>query len=646
MSDILNIGLSGLITYQSALSFTAQNIANVGTPYYTRRQVQIEEALFSGGVNVGDVSRVYSEQASASCRNANALFGMYDQSVQQLTILENLLQDDNNNIGNYLNDTIKAIRDLDANVGSATGRSTYMNKLNILTGQINTVSSQINQQQLNINSSLQTVVTTVNQLTSQIAQINQQLIANIGQDNSSLLDQQEGLVQQLSQYIDFSTQVNSSGQLDILMGNGMALVQGSTATPMTLVNDPANPGYYLVELQSGSYNINLTDFITSGEIAGLYNTQSVLQQTQNSLGQLALGLMGIMNAQNALGIDNYGNLGQNIFTDINSASLTGQRVIPNNGNSGDESMTVNINSVTALTSSDYSLVFDTSSHYILTRLSDNTVVSSGAVTSFPQQVSADGFTININSGTVSAGDSFTISPTQGAANTIGLTIVDPNLFAMGWPVNASASTNNSGTGTVKVSNITDTTNSAFSIPGQLNPPIIIKFLSNSQYELINANTSAVMEGPITYTPNENGFSVFPTPGGYDPGYRISLYGNINAGDTFNINYQSNASGDNRNGLVMEGLLTNPQLQDGSLSFSNAYQLLAGNVSGANSESKIGYNFSDSLVQQAQYTYAQVSGVSIEEEMSNLMTFQQAFAASAQVLSVAKNVFDILSSLGN
>ncbi len=64
MSDILNIGLSGLTTYRAALTYTAQNIANVAVPYYSRRQVTISEAMFESGVTLGDVSRVYDSASS------------------------------------------------------------------------------------------------------------------------------------------------------------------------------------------------------------------------------------------------------------------------------------------------------------------------------------------------------------------------------------------------------------------------------------------------------------------------------------------------------------------------------------------------------------------------------------------------------
>ncbi len=583
----------------------------------------------------------------ASLQNANSTYGMYNEYYQDLSELETMLQNSSNSVSTYINDAMAAIRDLNVDTSSVTGRSTYLNRLQTLCQRVNSISGQIEQQQLNINSSLQTIATTINQLTTQIAFVNQQIAVNVNQDNSSLMDQQEGLVQTLAQYMNFTRQTDANGQTTIMLSNGLQIVSGAQSTDITTAVSPANPGQIELQCQNGPTIFNVTSCINNGQIAGLYSTQASLAQAETGLNQLSLSIMDMMNKQNKLGIDAYGNLGDDIFVDINNANALIQRVIPNTNNTGSEDLTVSITDSSLIQASDYALAFN-GGNYTLTRLSDNAVVSTGAVTAPPQDISVDGFSININSGTVASGDSFIISPTRGMSDAMALNIIDPNALALAWPVVASADLNNTGSGSVKVASIVDTTNTSFSIPQQLNPPLTIQFVSNTQFQLIDANTSTVIEGPIDYVPGQQpiGFAVFPTPGGYDPGYRVSLFGAIKSGDTFNLNYQSNSSGDNRNGLAMEDLYSGTPMNGGTQSYTGAYQLMANNVSGQTSQAGIAYNSSQTLQQQADANFAQVSGVSVEEEMSNLMIFQQAFAASAQVLSVAKNVFDIITSLGN
>ncbi len=224
----------------------------------------------------------------------------------------------------------------------------------------------------------------------------------------------------------------------------------------------------MVAIKSGSQTTNINDFIHGGRVAGLIEyRKNSLEETQRSMDRLALTIQDQMNKQNKLGMDYYGNLGGNIFKDINSAEAMSQRVITNTKNTGTASLTVNIDDASLLTTSDYQIEFPTASTYVLKRISDDVVLSSGAVGTLPQQISADGFTVNINSGSIIAGDKFKISPTKNGSTNMGISINEARLIAVGMPVVAQGSTNNTGSGDIKVDTITDPSNSSFSTPNQL-----------------------------------------------------------------------------------------------------------------------------------------------------------------------------------
>ena len=73
MSSLFDIGKSGLQSYQRALSVTGQNIANINTDGYKRREIRLEEisALQGGiteapnrsglGVRMDDIRRSFNE---------------------------------------------------------------------------------------------------------------------------------------------------------------------------------------------------------------------------------------------------------------------------------------------------------------------------------------------------------------------------------------------------------------------------------------------------------------------------------------------------------------------------------------------------------------------------------------------------------
>ncbi|MEM1100659.1 MAG: flagellar basal body protein, partial [Pseudomonadota bacterium] len=59
MSDIINIGRSGLLAARTGLAVTGENIANVETPGYARRDVLTRAQPAGGGVEVQDIRRAF-----------------------------------------------------------------------------------------------------------------------------------------------------------------------------------------------------------------------------------------------------------------------------------------------------------------------------------------------------------------------------------------------------------------------------------------------------------------------------------------------------------------------------------------------------------------------------------------------------------
>ena len=645
MNGIYNIGLSSLVAYQEAINTTSQNIANATTPYYCRKSVNFAEGLFNNGVNISDVSRIYSLSASQAVMKSNSDFAKADTMLNSLKSFEPLLDNDSNNVSKYLNDTISSLQQLNVDASSLQGRSLFFNSLKNLSGQFGAVQNEISRQLSTANSALKTYAGDTTQILQGIASINKQIAgATVGEDLSALLDQQEQQVQKLATYFDFTTSVDSQGLLSISLSNGLPLVKGITASTVNTAVDPQNSTNQNLVINLGNGpSVPIDNYITSGQAAGVVSFRNTLAQTARDMGRLSLAITNAFNLQNKQGVDLNGNLGGDIFNDMNSGTMINTRAIANQANKGNAGMTVTISDMSQLTSSDYQLQFDTSSHYILTRSSDNSVVSSGNLGTLPCNVSVDGMSLSINTGTPTAGDQFTISPTANAINNMGLSITDPKLLALASPVIANANTQNTGDGTINLVGITDITNSTFSVPKQLSPPLQVKFITPTSYQLINANTQAVMEGPITYNPTD-GANLFPTPGGYNPGFQVSLSGVVAAGDTFNLSYNANSTNDNRNGLQLIGLFQQNTLDKGTLNFQQAYRMLSGDVSTQANSAQIQYDSANNLQQQAQNNFNQVSGVSLEEESINLANYQQAYQASAQILQTAKTVFETIMGM--
>lgn len=651
MGDILKIGMNSVLAYQTALTVTSQNMANVKTPYYSRRLVDFTENLRNNGVSISDIRRVYSDAMSVGLQYSNSNLGYADINQQQLKQILSQLEGDQNSVGAYITNTLTELRNLNNMVSKDNNRSLFIDKLNLLVGRFNSVSGKLQTQQSDINNSIQSVVDTVNEITKQIANVNRQIGLTSNQDTSSLKDQREALLQQLAEYCNFSRQEDDSGHMNILLGNGTIVVADNISFDLATTTNTVNPNQLDIVLNAGTSSIKITSAFTSGAIGGYYNVQNIqLQQTQRDLDRLAIAIASEFNNQSKLGLDGYNALGNNIFTDINNTTQINNRVTTNANNTGSLSTTVVVDDVKQLTSDSYSIVFDTPTHYVMNRTNgiQTTQVSTGTIASIPASISVDGFTFNINSGTISAGDQYTILPANNFANSIKVLITDPKKLALAWPVTTTSNVQNTGTGQASVTDMTDTTTSMFTTtPGALSPPLQIQFLTPTTYQIVNATTSAVIEGPIVYDP-VNGSNVFPTPAAYDPGFRIFIQGTPKTGDKFDITYNSTSStstngsesADNRNGKKMEDLF-NKNVINNSLTFKGSYDKLTNDVSNSTNSMDIYYNETKGLQQKALDAYEQESGVSMDEEYVNLTQFQQAYQANAQIIEVAKSVFDTI-----
>lgn len=125
------------------------------------------------------------------------------------------------------------------------------------------------------------------------------------------------------------------------------------------------------------------------------------------------------------------------------------------------------------------------------------------------------------------------------------------------------------------------------------------------------------------------------------GYQVSIKGQPQAGDTFTVGFNSNASNDNRNALRFVELETKATIEGGSLSLSGGYSRLVETVGTKSNLASINTSAGKSLLEQTQNMRDSVSGVNLDEEAANLIKFEQMYNANARVISVARDLFDTL-----
>ncbi|NPB09660.1 MAG: hypothetical protein GXO17_04830, partial [Thermodesulfobacteria bacterium] len=104
---------------------------------------------------------------------------------------------------------------------------------------------------------------------------------------------------------------------------------------------------------------------------------------------------------------------------------------------------------------------------------------------------------------------------------------------------------------------------------------------------------------------------------------------------------TNSPGDNRNALRLAALTHEKREKLAEASISDYYGSLVGEIGIATKTVKNSKTFMEDLINQLQTMRDSISAVSLDEEMANLIKYQQAFAASAKILTVADEMLDTL-----
>lgn len=226
------------------------------------------------------------------------------------------------------------------------------------------------------------------------------------------------------------------------------------------------------------------------------------------------------------------------------------QVLSHEDNSITGDLEVQVNDVSALTSSNYLVKFDFG-RYTVTRLSDNVDVTPAGTP--PLQV--DGMLIIPNTGVVD-GDSFYVRPTRNAALEMSVKVENPNEIAMAFPYRAESDVNNIGDVDIEITNIDASQLDFISRPATLTGTVATAPFdfntTNASFDLtvdgvtrtvtVNLDATTDLNGDLATDALDTVFAVqtaintaFSTAG--DPSATVALDGN-------NLSISSDSSGAN------------------------------------------------------------------------------------------------------
>ncbi|WFS63796.1 flagellar hook-associated protein FlgK [Pseudodesulfovibrio thermohalotolerans] len=240
-NSILDMGRWALFASQVQLQVTGENISNVNTEGYSRRSVLLREGNYidyspgqlGTGVVAQEVVRHFDEMVESMYLEQSSLTSMWGNLWEQLKGVENLLNESSGTgVSDALSQYFNSWNEVAQRPDNYGARQTVVNDAATLITTLKSVDTNLSLMQERINSEVASQVNEANSLMNDIADLNQQIqVHNIeGQNNANaLFDERARKVRALAELVDIKTIDNGGGNYTVLTGSGQTLVDGESA---------------------------------------------------------------------------------------------------------------------------------------------------------------------------------------------------------------------------------------------------------------------------------------------------------------------------------------------------------------------------------------------------------------------------------
>ncbi len=670
LSAIFDIARSALFTSQQAITVTGHNVANVNTPGYSRQEAVLSErppingrpGMIGTGVQAVAIRRHIDTFVNRQLTTSKQNFGRLSVAKEELFRLQNTFKDSNDQgIAARLNDFFQGLQDVSTNPGELTARSVLLAKSAQLTASLNQAASELKTAEQSLNFQVKQAVTEINALSKQIAELNDKIVTAevTGQNANDLRDQRELAVNELAQRIDISVIEQDGGAISIFAARGQVLVERGSVRELAAVEDPANHGLLSVGyFTGGTRPLSIESLISNGKLRSLLDLRDkTVQELRQSFDRLAATLVNQVNQVHRQGYGLDGSTGRDFFTPLKVTAQTGAL---NTGNAKLSSGLITANSL--LTQHDYEIRFSSPTAYSIVDVTTGATIKgnytglqiAAPTTAAPLAIvtgTNDTLTVTVDgiaSGTVTLAG----AASPGQAYTSGAALAqevqakinaDATLQAAGKTV---AVTFDATTNRLVLTSNSTAANSAVNVTGGTAAGTL------GLIGGIATAASGTYGSPATFIFDGLSVNVSGAPAANDV-FRVNSYEDTakdiavaltNPSSVAASSVRNGIPGNNDNVLLLVALRHRQFASLESGTFHDAYRNTAADLGVLAQTADRDLEAQEILRDQIETLRAQVSGVSIDEELVNLIKFQRGFDAASRLVRVTDEMFQTLLSL--
>lgn len=264
----LNTMVRGIYSNQLSLDTTGHNITNASTEGYSRQSVNLAatrgqqvssiygQVMVGTGVDSTSIQRARNVYADKQYWSETAQQQYYKTQQTNYDKVEAIFDDSSNTgIKNALTEFYNAWNDLSTSASTSSNRTAVIEKGNVLADRIKTASQQL-QEQINAQyEDMSLSVTQINNYTDQLVKLNQNIMTTeaTGASANDLRDQRDLIVDNLSKYMNLNVYEDDNGMYSIV-SNGITMVNGVNKLTLEMSDPQMNDKYGISD-----YTVNIKE---------------------------------------------------------------------------------------------------------------------------------------------------------------------------------------------------------------------------------------------------------------------------------------------------------------------------------------------------------------------------------------------------
>lgn len=633
------IARSGLMVNERGLYVTGHNISNVNTPGYVRQQAVIKNGpvesyytrggmvQYGLGADIQEIRQIRHTFLDNIYRQENTTLGYWESRQKTFQDVEAIMAEPmESGLQNVLNQFWDSWQELSKEPDSLTVRALVRQRSEALVQQINHMGTQLDRLQNDLNTEISVRVDEVNEITKQIAKLNVTILKSevSGDSANDFRDQRNSLIDRLTKLVKADVNEMQDGQVDITLG-GYFVVQKGVSTDLYVAERNPGDSFYVPKLAGTNVEVP----VKSGIIKGLMESRG---EVSGAVGSFENGT-----PNTKTDVVFY------VDTSTMTAAAAQQRIDAYRAELQKRGLDCNVLPAVSVASADgFAAAIDpadfrSDANKYAVFISNNVPADMAALQTALTNVGADASAIT-DAAHTAAWTTF--------ADANDGTAYDLAQFSDPDPADYTAYANSMAADTNQ-----DVSSNSSLVPESLNIVSDMKSRLNAMVNVMLRQINYIHKSGLNMKdPPTGGLDFFVAVNSGRPLEMGNIKLNSNLSDLSNIAAaKTTGSGDNSNALEIANLRNKSLINDntGIVSMDDYYQDIILHMGNNGADSVNIAESQNKLVEAADASRQAITGVSMDEEMTNMMKYKFAYDAASRVLNIIDGMMEtIVNRLGS